>query len=136
MDMIAERARKTPSLPSVHVFTTFFFPKFQKEGYSNMIKRWTRKVDIFSFDLLIFPIHLGVHWCCATADFRKKEIKFFDSLLGGNMNNIKVSWTNVSVCGFLFLKREYVDLFCIYAFDSRLSCSTSPVKCRSGRRSR
>jgi len=84
MDMIAERSRKVPGLPRVHVFTTFFYPKFLKEGYSNVLKRWTRKVDIFSFNLLLFPIHLGIHWCLAAVDFRSKTIRYYDSLLGNS----------------------------------------------------
>jgi len=43
MELIAARS-KEGEFPKVHVFTTFFYPKLQKEGYSNILKRWTRKV--------------------------------------------------------------------------------------------
>ena len=33
------------------------------------MKRWTRKVDVFSYDLLLVPVHLGMHWCLAVVDF-------------------------------------------------------------------
>ncbi|CAG7727028.1 unnamed protein product [Allacma fusca] len=84
LDLVALRSNYHNEWPSVYVFTTFFYPKYLKEGYSNILKRWTRKVDIFSFDLLIFPIHLGIHWCLAAADVRRKIVKYYDSLGGKN----------------------------------------------------
>ena len=36
------------------------------------LKRWTRKVDIFATDLMLIPVHLGMHWCLATIDFKRK----------------------------------------------------------------
>ena len=33
------------------------------------MKRWTRKVDVFSYDILLVPVHLGMHWCLAVVDF-------------------------------------------------------------------
>ncbi|CAG7837161.1 unnamed protein product [Allacma fusca] len=84
LDLVALRSKSQNQWPSVYVFTTFFYPKYLNEGYSNILKRWTRKVDLFSYDLLIFPIHLGIHWCLAAADRRKKMIKYYDSLGGKN----------------------------------------------------
>jgi sentrin-specific protease 1 len=43
------------------------------------------QVDIFSHDLIIVPVHLGVHWCLATIDFRNKAVKYYDSM--GSPNN-------------------------------------------------
>lgn len=65
----------------VHAFNTFFYPKLRDSGYSS-IKRWTRKVDIFSHDLVLVPIHLGNHWCLAVIDFNNKRISYYDSLGG------------------------------------------------------
>jgi len=95
MDMIALRS-KAGDTPRVHVYTTFFYPKYLKEGYSNMIKRWTRKVDIFSMEMIIFPIHLGIHWCVAVADLRKKTLKFYDSLLGNQTRCLEALMTYLS----------------------------------------
>ncbi|EDV27175.1 uncharacterized protein TRIADDRAFT_23232, partial [Trichoplax adhaerens] len=82
-NLISRRSQNEKSLPKVHVFNTFFYPKLSSQGYSS-VRRWTKKVDIFQFDLLLIPIHLGVHWCLATIDFRKKEVKYYDSMLGSN----------------------------------------------------
>ena len=43
------------------------------------MKRWTRKVDIFSFDLILVPVHLGMHWCLATIDLKRKAVFYYDS---------------------------------------------------------
>ncbi|KAM9444781.1 sentrin-specific protease 1 isoform 2-T2 [Clarias gariepinus] len=82
MNMLVERS-KSPHLPSVYTFNTFFFPKLRSSGYS-AVRRWTKKVDIFSVDIILVPVHLGVHWCLSVVDFRKKAITYFDSMGGKN----------------------------------------------------
>lgn len=71
---------KEKGFPSVHAFNTFFFTKLKTAGYQ-AVKRWTKKVDVFSVDILLVPIHLGVHWCLAVSnsfifdDMKKKLTK-------------------------------------------------------------
>lgn len=99
MNMLMERS-KEKGFPSVHAFNTFFFTKLKAAGYQ-AVKRWTKKVDVFSVDILLVPIHLGVHWCLAVVDFRKKSITYYDSM--GGVNN--------EACRILlqYLKQESVD---------------------------
>ncbi|PSN56248.1 hypothetical protein C0J52_00378 [Blattella germanica] len=79
MELLNERGKQS-NYPSVYAFNTFFYPKLlMKDGYSSL-RRWTKKVDIFSYDLVIVPVHLGVHWCMAAIDFREKVIKYYDSM--------------------------------------------------------
>lgn len=66
----------------VYAFNTFFYPKIRESGY-NSVKRWTRKVDIFSHDFLLAPIHLGNHWCLAVVNLIDRTISYYDSLGGG-----------------------------------------------------
>ncbi|XP_062975255.1 sentrin-specific protease 1 [Elgaria multicarinata webbii] len=99
MNMLMERS-KQKSFPTVHAFNTFFFTKLKTAKYQ-AVKRWTKKVDIFSVHILLVPIHLGVHWCLAVIDFRKKTITYYDSM-GGTDND---------ACKILlhYLKQESVD---------------------------
>ncbi|GFG37084.1 hypothetical protein Cfor_07923 [Coptotermes formosanus] len=83
MELLTERG-KLENYPSVYAFSTFFYPRLLSGGHA-ALKRWTRKVDIFSHDLIIVPVHLGVHWCLATIDFRNKAVKYYDSM--GSPNN-------------------------------------------------
>ncbi|XP_051481927.1 sentrin-specific protease 2 isoform X2 [Apus apus] len=78
MNLLMERNRKE-GYPSVHVFSTFFYPKLLSGGHK-AVGRWTRKVDLFKQDLIIVPIHLRAHWALGVIDVRKKNIKYFDSL--------------------------------------------------------
>ncbi|XP_063607568.1 sentrin-specific protease 1-like isoform X2 [Penaeus indicus] len=82
MNLLVERG-KNDNYPSVYAFNTFFYPKLVKTGYST-VRRWTKKVDVFSMDLLLVPVHLGMHWCLATMDLRSKSIRYYDSMLGDN----------------------------------------------------
>ncbi|XP_036064752.1 sentrin-specific protease 1 isoform X2 [Onychomys torridus] len=99
MNMLMERSKET-GFPSVHAFNTFFFTKLKTAGYQ-AVKRWTKKVDVFSVDILLVPIHLGVHWCLAVIDFRKKSVTYYDSMGG----------VNIEACRILlqYLKQESVD---------------------------
>ncbi|KAG6921181.1 SUMO1/sentrin specific peptidase 1 [Chelydra serpentina] len=96
MNLLMERS-KEKGLPTVHAFNTFFFTKLKTAGYQ-AVKRWTKKVDVFSVDVLLVPIHLGVHWCLAVIDFRKKTITYYDSM--GGINNeacrilLRLFWLN------------------------------------------
>ncbi|XP_009999812.1 PREDICTED: sentrin-specific protease 2, partial [Chaetura pelagica] len=78
MNLLMERNKKE-GYPSVHVFSTFFYPKLLSGGHK-AVGRWTRKVDLFKQDLIIVPIHLRAHWALGVIDVRKKNIKYLDSL--------------------------------------------------------
>ncbi len=82
MTLICERSKNGES-PKVHAFTTFFYPKLIRDGYS-ALRRWTRKTDIFSFDLILVPVHLGLHWTLAVIDFSVREVRYYDSMNGNN----------------------------------------------------
>lgn len=74
---------KIGSRKRVYAFNTFFYPKIRDSGY-NSVKRWTRKVDIFSYDYILVPVHLGNHWCLALIDFQSNKISYYDSLGGSS----------------------------------------------------
>ncbi|XP_053147234.1 sentrin-specific protease 1 isoform X2 [Hemicordylus capensis] len=99
MNMLMERS-KQKDFPTVHAFNTFFFTKLKTAGYQ-AVKRWTKKVDIFSVNILLVPIHLGVHWCLAVIDFRKNTITYYDSMGGSNSEACKILLQ--------YLKQESLD---------------------------
>lgn len=66
MNLICERSKEA-DFKRCYAFSTFFYPKLLKEGYSQSLKRWTRRVDLFSHDLVLIPIHLGLHWTLAVS---------------------------------------------------------------------
>lgn len=41
-------------------------------------------MDIFKHDLIIVPVHLGIHWCLSMVDFREQKINYLDSMGGRN----------------------------------------------------
>lgn len=89
MSLICERGKdESNSYLKVHAFTTFFYPKLIKDGFMSL-RRWTRKVDIFSFDMIIIPLHLGLHWTLAVIDFDCREIRYYDSMNGNNGECLK-----------------------------------------------
>ncbi|XP_034236483.1 ubiquitin-like-specific protease 1 [Thrips palmi] len=67
---------------SVYAFTAFFFPKLSACGYDD-VSDWTKKVDIFAYDLLMVPVFLhGNHWALAVIDNVNHQIRYYDSLNG------------------------------------------------------
>jgi len=80
MDLIRIRSANIEKLPKVHYMNTFFYTTLSTRGYRG-VKRWTRKYDLFSFDIILCPIHIsGVHWALSVIDFRAKTIKYLDSM--------------------------------------------------------
>lgn len=82
MNLLTERGelRASEGLPKVHAMNTFFVPRLLQSGHTG-VRRWTRKVDIFSYDILPVPVHVGgVHWCMAIIHMRDRSIKYYDSM--------------------------------------------------------
>ncbi|XP_041117533.1 sentrin-specific protease 2-like isoform X2 [Polyodon spathula] len=82
----------------VYAFSTFFIPKLRTGGYQ-AVRRWTKGVDLFEKDIILVPVHQGVHWCLAVIDFRAKTVKYYDSM----------GQRNEDVCRILlhYLKEEF-----------------------------
>lgn len=51
----------------VYAFSTFFFQKLHGGGHS-AVRRWTKAVDLFQYEVIIVPLHLGVHWSLAVSE--------------------------------------------------------------------
>uniref|UniRef100_A0A3Q2PB83 SUMO specific peptidase 5 n=1 Tax=Fundulus heteroclitus TaxID=8078 RepID=A0A3Q2PB83_FUNHE len=62
----------------VHFFNSFFYKKLVAKGYDG-VKRWTKKVDLFSKWLLLIPIHLEIHWSLIAVTMATKTISYYDS---------------------------------------------------------
>jgi len=83
LNMIVERGENASDMLNVFAFSTFFYPQLKKSGY-NAVKRHTRKVDIFSKDLILVPIFSMEHWSLVVIDFRCLAIRYYDSMLASN----------------------------------------------------
>lgn len=82
MNLIMERGeqRNSEGYPKVYTMNTFFIPRLMSSGHSG-VRRWTRKVDIFNYDIIPVPVHVGgVHWCMAIIHLKDKTIKYYDSM--------------------------------------------------------
>lgn len=81
--LIMHRANSTTKGIRVHAFNSFFYPKLRDRGFEG-VRRWTRSTNIFDLDLVLLPVHLGMHWCMACIDMRQRKIVYYDSLGGCN----------------------------------------------------
>lgn len=77
MNLITERNQE------VFAFSTFFYPKLVAGGFDG-VSNWMKDVNLFNKQLLLIPIHLQMHWCLATVDFKLKQFCYYDSLRGVN----------------------------------------------------
>ncbi|ORY85591.1 Senp1 mutant in complex with sumo-1 [Protomyces lactucae-debilis] len=84
MNLINERS-KQDGQSTLHCFNTFFYSNsLLPKGYAG-VKRFAKraKVDIAKCEMVLVPIHLGVHWCMSAVNRREKRIEYWDSLRGG-----------------------------------------------------
>lgn len=100
MEMLGERSKLNDSLPKVYGMNTFFLKRLLETGYSG-VRRWTRKVDIFSYDILVIPVHKGIHWCMSIIHLKNKTIKYYDSM-GAPSNQVLKALAD-------YLKEESMD---------------------------
>ncbi|XP_029982888.1 sentrin-specific protease 2 [Sphaeramia orbicularis] len=103
LSLVMERSSQAGRL-KVYAFSTFFFPKLGSGGGGQpgghaAVKRWTKAVDLFVCDLVLVPLHLGVHWAMAVIDLKSKTVRSYDSM--GNRHD--------DVCDLLllYLKEEH-----------------------------
>ncbi|XP_051031929.1 LOW QUALITY PROTEIN: sentrin-specific protease 2-like [Phodopus roborovskii] len=78
MNLLVER-NENQGYPTLHVFSTFFYPKLKHGGYSS-VKRWTRGMNLFEKEIVLVPIHRKVHWSLIVIDLRKQSIVYLDSM--------------------------------------------------------
>ena len=99
-NLIKQRNEKDKNLPKVHVFNTYFYPKIMKSGHAG-VKKFARKINIFEMDVILVPVHLGMHWCLTVIDFKNKQLAYYDSLKGNNMQCLEAMRS--------YLKAESMD---------------------------
>ncbi|XP_043271224.1 sentrin-specific protease 1-like [Venturia canescens] len=84
LQLIAQRGNMSQNkYKTVYAMDTYFFPRLHINGYS-AIKRWTKKLNVFAFQIILVPINLGNHWCLSIIDLEKKRIRHFDSFTREN----------------------------------------------------
>uniref|UniRef100_A0A4W5QPX0 SUMO specific peptidase 2 n=1 Tax=Hucho hucho TaxID=62062 RepID=A0A4W5QPX0_9TELE len=64
LSLVMTRSSSVGQGLKVYSFSTFFFPKLHGGGHA-AVKRWTKAVDLFQYDIILVPLHLGVHWSLA-----------------------------------------------------------------------
>lgn len=82
MRTITNRSNKWPTLPRAYAFDRFqesFMEKIKRSQFDRLHVETTR-VNIFHYDVLLFPIHQQNHWCLITVHLRRREIEHYDSL--------------------------------------------------------
>ncbi|XP_076871674.1 sentrin-specific protease 2 [Brachyhypopomus gauderio] len=77
LNLVMARSEQTGR--KVYCFSTFFFPKLLSGGHP-AVRRWTKAVDLFLYDVILVPLHLGVHWSLAAVEFRTKSVRSYDSM--------------------------------------------------------
>ncbi len=96
IEMLKERdSRLSTSLHdriSSHYFHSIFYMKLMENGVYNYanVRRWTKKVDIFSKHKVFFPINLNNnHWVLAVAHIVSKTIVYYDSFAGNGVPHLR-----------------------------------------------
>lgn len=93
------QARNDASNGKVFFHNSFFYSKLATQGYEKgRLAKWTKKVDLFTFDRIVFPInHNNTHWTSGCINFKDKRIEYFDSLASKGLPSV---YTNL---------RAYID---------------------------
>jgi len=79
MALIMKRSQEDPHLTKVYAFSTYFYTALESQGYQK-VTRWTSKIDVFSYNLLLLPIHSNDHWTLIVFDRKLNNYAYLDSL--------------------------------------------------------
>eukprot|EP01060_Flectonema_neradi_P039278 TRINITY_DN858_c0_g3_i1.p1 TRINITY_DN858_c0_g3~~TRINITY_DN858_c0_g3_i1.p1 ORF type:complete len:320 (+),score=32.16 TRINITY_DN858_c0_g3_i1:107-1066(+) len=81
LKLIIHRTNMMYGMQSAFAFGTHFFMKLiHSECDFSAVSRWTKKVDIFSYTILVLPCNLTNHWGLTVVDFGQGTVAYFDSL--------------------------------------------------------
>ncbi|XP_055764491.1 sentrin-specific protease 2-like isoform X2 [Salvelinus fontinalis] len=79
LSLVMTRSSSAGQGLKVYSFSTFFFPKLHGGGHT-AVKRWTKAVDLFQYDIILVPLHLGIHWSLAVINFNSRTVRSYDSM--------------------------------------------------------
>ncbi|XP_063765253.1 sentrin-specific protease 2 isoform X2 [Eleginops maclovinus] len=85
LSLVMERCSREAAGLKTYSFSSFFFPKLRgggggQAGGHTAVRRWTKAVDLFLYDLILVPLHLGVHWALAVIDLKSRTVNSYDSM--------------------------------------------------------
>ena len=112
LELLHDRSNRNPDLRKIFVFSTQFYQRLVTSGYAS-VQRWTKKLDIFKNELILFPINIqGQHWILAVVNVCQKVIYIYNSANGDyqkcfnplveylqeeHWNRQKCAWTKFTV---------------------------------------
>ena len=75
----ARNDREGSTLPDCHFHNTMFYAKLAESDkgycYAN-VRRWTKRVDLFSKEMVIVPTHVdGIHWTLSVINFKLRRFE-------------------------------------------------------------
>lgn len=93
-----ENGRKGAKLPKLKMMNSFFYSRLVSYNRAQQcsvydytrVRRWTRRFDAFSYDMLIIPINQqNTHWTLGVVNFRDKCVMHLDSLGSGGSAKVR-----------------------------------------------
>lgn len=85
-------------VPKTRIMNSFFFSRLveynKREGRTkydySRVKRWTRRFDVFSYDMMLIPINQqNLHWTLGLVNFKDKTVEHLDSMGTGGSESVR-----------------------------------------------
>ncbi len=70
--------------------SSFHYARMKKLANPPDIKCNKKKVNIYDYDFIFFPIHLTNHWALLSVDINEKSINYYDSISKDNPSTLAV----------------------------------------------
>jgi len=89
LNLIKNSSQKECSI-KVYPISSFFYSAWISGGQRNpqsgpaKVKRWVRNINLFEYDIVLFPINNNNHWSIVAVDFKHLLVTYFDSLEYGH----------------------------------------------------
>lgn len=66
---------------TAYIFNSFLYTRLKESGY-NAVYLFSKRVHLFSKQVIIFPVHLGNHWVMVALDNQDYTLTMYDSMNG------------------------------------------------------
>jgi len=87
LGLIKARSSAEALLPRVHAISSFFYKASTADP--KKVRRWARQINIFEYDIVLFPISNEKHWSIVVVDLNQSMVTYYDSLAFSDMEQSK-----------------------------------------------
>lgn len=113
----------------MHSFNTYFFDSYSKKGYSDVVRRLTKHVDIFATSIVFIPVNIDMeHWILVAIEMELCKIVYYDGKYNEEEAKMVLQLVMGCIKNFNLYIQDVLDTVFSYLKDEHLAKKGYPLK--------